>query len=115
MNILVQGTKDFSDYSTFVWAMGVAMSGMGEDKEFNVYSVGPVNINSHAAEFCNVTEASMRARGKKIRFFRLPVTEAEDKLDRFRWFGFFAGKEGRPSQLFYSAEATDMETAVFRF
>jgi len=115
MNIIVQGTKEFADYPVFVRAMGVAMSDMGDDKDFNVYTVGPVNINNYTAQFCNMTETSMRARGKRIRFYRVPAIEVESNMDNFQWFGFFADPAGKPSHLFYAAAATDMETAIFRF
>ena len=45
MIVAVQGTNDFDDYNIFIRAMGVAMSSMGEeDKEFVIYSVGPVKV-----------------------------------------------------------------------
>ena len=50
MNIVVQGTKEFSNYNVFLRAMGVALSDINVG-EFNLYSVGPANINSFTAEF----------------------------------------------------------------
>ena len=39
MNIVVQGTKEFSDYNVFMRAMGVALSSIPNgDVEFNVFS-----------------------------------------------------------------------------
>lgn len=115
MNIIVQGTKNFKDYPVFVRAMGVAMSDLGEDDEFNIYSVGPVIINNYTAEFCNITEPSLRARGKRIRFHRVPATYVEENLDNFQWFGFFCVPGDKLSHLYYTAQATDMETATFRY
>ena len=47
MIVAVHGTTDFDDYQVFLRAMSVALSGLkNEDKEFIVYSAGPVKINS---------------------------------------------------------------------
>jgi hypothetical protein len=114
MNVIVQGTKDFKDYSIFLRAMSVAMSGLKED-EFNIYTVGPATINNYTAEFSNKIESSMRARGKRVKFYRVPVQTVEESLDKFAYFAFFATPGEKLSPLYYAAQATDMETAVFRF
>ena len=64
MNIVVQGTKEFSNYNVFLRAMGVALSDIN-DGEFNLYSVGPANINSFTAEFCNLSEKSLSKEALK--------------------------------------------------
>ena len=72
MIVAVQGTNDFDDYNIFIRAMGVAMSSMGEeDKEFVIYSVGPVRVNSFVSEFCNLSERGMKGRGRKIKFYKV--------------------------------------------
>lgn len=114
MNVIVQGTKGFNDYSIFVRAMGVAMSGLKDD-EFNIYTVGPATVNNYTAEFSNKIEGSMRARGRRVKFFRIPASTAEETLDKFDYFAFFATPGEKLSHLYYVAQATDMETAVFRF
>jgi hypothetical protein len=114
MNVIVQGTKDFNDYTVFVRAMGVAMSDLKDD-EFNIYTVGPVNINNFTAEFTNKVEASMRSHGKRARFYRVPAATVEDTLDKFDYFAFFATPGDKLSHLYYVAQATDMETAIFRY
>ena len=40
-----------------------------EDKEINIYSVGPSQINSFVSEFSNLSERGLKARGKKIKYF----------------------------------------------
>ena len=115
MNIIVQGTKSFNDYSIFVRAMGVAMSDLEDGEDFNIYTIGPTNINRFTAEFHNVVEASMRARGRKIKFHRVPVTYVEENMEMFKWFGFFATPGEKLSHTFYEAQSTDMECAVFRY
>ena len=62
MNVGVQGTKKFSDYSVFMRAMGVALSSC-KDGEFNIYSACPVNINSFMSEFFNISETYLKNRG----------------------------------------------------
>ena len=115
MKLLVQGTKEYNDYSQFTRGLIVAMSNKVDDHRFDVYSLGPVNINNYALEFCNKTETSLKTRHKQIRFYRIPQQVASDTLDTFDWFGFFCDPYGKPSRLFYEASDTDMDTALYRF
>ena len=72
MIVAVQGTSKFDDYGVFIRSMGVAMSNMTEeDTEFIIYSAGPAKINSFVSEFSNVSEKGMKARGKKIKFYKV--------------------------------------------
>ena len=74
MIVAVQGTKDFNDYQVFLRAMGVAMSAMQEeDRELLIYSAGPAKVNSMVSEFSNLSERGIKARGKKIKFFKVPA------------------------------------------
>ena len=56
MIIVVEGTKNFSDYETFMRAMGVAFSEIKNEESIEVWSVGPHNINNFTAAFCNSVE-----------------------------------------------------------
>lgn len=114
MNIVVQGTKEFSDYNVFLRAMGVALSDVG-DGEFNVYSVGPSQINSFTAEFCNRSENSLKQRGIKTRFYRVPPSFVEENLDVFDYFAFLSTPNQRPSKLAASAELSGIEIGIFRY
>ena len=80
MNVVVQGTKEFSDYNVFLRAMGVALSDVSNG-EFNVYSVGPAQINSFTAEFCNLSENGLKQRGIKTKFYKVPASFIEKNLD----------------------------------
>jgi hypothetical protein len=51
VNVGVQGTKNFINYNVFMRAMGVALSSIDDDDEFNVYSAGPTLVNSFTSEF----------------------------------------------------------------
>ena len=116
MIVGVQGTNSFDDYSVFMRAMGVAMSGMkSDDKEFIVYSFGPTKVNSFVAEFCNLSERGMKARGKKIRFFKVPNSWGEENIKHFNYFAFFSKPNESTSKLVAEAELNDVEVGVFRY
>jgi predicted Fe-Mo cluster-binding NifX family protein len=114
MNIAVQGTKEFSDYNVFLRAMGVALSDI-EDSEFNVYSIGPAQINSFTAEFCNRSENSLKQRGIKVRFYKVPQIYIEENIESFDYFAFLSTPNQRPSKLAASAELKGVEVGIFRF
>lgn len=114
MNIAVQGTKEFSDYQVFMRAMGVALSSCS-DQEFNVYTAGPANVNSYTAEFCNLSEAGLKRRGIKIRYFKVPPSYIESNMSNFNYFAFLSTPNQRPSKLTASAELAGVETGIFRY
>lgn len=114
MKIAVQGTKEFSDYQVYLRAMGVALSDVN-DGEFNVYSAGPAQINSFTAEFCNLSEAGLKRRGIKVRFFKVPPSYIEDNISDFDYFAFLSTPNQRPSRLTAAAELAGVETGIFRY
>ena len=114
MNVAVQGTKEFSDYQVFMRAMGVALSSCS-DSEFNVYSAGPATINSYTAEFCNMSENSLRTRGIKVKFMKVPPSYIEDHMSVFDYVAFLSTPNQRPSKLIASAELAGVENAIFRY
>ena len=114
MNIAVQGTKEFSDYNIFLRAMGVALSDVN-DGEFNVYSAGPAQINSFTAEFCNRSENSLKQRGIKVRYYKVPASFIEENAGSFGYFAFLSAPNQRPSRLTASMELAGVETGIFRF
>jgi hypothetical protein len=116
MNVVVQGTKEFSDYNIFLRAMGVALSGLPEaDKYFNIYSVGPSQINSFTAEFSNRSENNLKQRGIKIRFYRVPVSFIEENVEYFNYFAFLSNEKEKPSRLVAQMELSGVETGIFRY
>lgn len=114
MNVAIQGTKEFSDYNVFLRAMGVALSDI-DDAEFNVYSAGPAQINSFTAEFCNRSENSLKQRGIKVRFYKVPASYIEDNAKSFNYFAFLSAPDQRPSKLTASMELAGVETGIFRY
>ncbi len=116
MIVGIQGTKNFEDYSIFLRAMGTALSMMPEgDTEFYVYTAGPARINSMALEFSNVSERSLKARGIKIRTFKVPPKWIKDNLDSVSYLMFFSKPKEPVSDLVDAAEAKDKEVGIYRF
>jgi len=114
MNVVVQGTKEFSDYQIFMRAMGVALSEIA-DGEFNVFSVGPATINSYTAEFCNLSEQGLKRRNIKVRYYRVPPQQIEENWDNVDYFAFLSTPNQRPSRLVSSAELAGVEVGIFRY
>lgn len=116
MNVVVQGTSDFNEYNIFLRAMGVAMSGMSEDDiELNVYSVGPAKINSMVMEFVNLSERGMKARGKKIKYYKVPFSWVEENMEYMNYFAFMSKPKQPVSKLIAKAELQGKEIGVFRY
>jgi len=116
MILAVQGTNSFDDYQVFLRAMGVAMSMMrGDDKEFYIYTAGPVRINAMVSEFAGVSEKSFKARGMKIKFFKVPASYIEENLDFVNYFAFFSKPKESPTRLVDEAEARNIEVGLFRY
>lgn len=114
MNVAIQGTKSFSDYRVFMRAMGVALASINDD-QFNVYSAGPAQINSFTAEFCNLSENSLRRRGIKVRYYKVPPSYLEDNMSNFNYFAFLSSPNERPSKLTGLAELSGVEVGIFRY
>ena len=117
MKVLVQGSKDFTDYQVLMRAMGVALASMKPgDKEFQIYCVGPHKTNDLALSFANLTEDSLKGRGIKVKFHRLPAKLAEDKIDRFDYMAYLSNPENRRlSALTNKAEENGVELGIFRY
>jgi len=116
MNIVVQGSKEFDDYQVFLRAMGVALSGMQEnDKELHIYSVGPAKINAMLSEFCNLSERGMKARGMKIKHYKVPSSWVIENIEYINYFGFLSKPKEPVSNLVGIAESKQIEVGIFRY
>ncbi len=114
--IAVQGTTNFNDYNIFMRSMSVGMSSLPkEDKEILVYSVGPKNINNFVTEFCNITERSLKARGIKIRYNKVPISWAEQNIDKINYLVFLSKPGEYNSKLVAEAELSGIEVGIFRY
>jgi hypothetical protein len=116
MNVVVQGTNEFNDYNVFLRAMGVAMSNMStDDNELNIYTVGPTKINSMTLEFCNLSERGMKARGKKIKQYKVPLNWVEENMEYMNYIAYFSKPKQAVSKLVANAELKNIEVGIFRY
>jgi hypothetical protein len=116
MIIAIQGTKSFDDYNIFLRAMGTAMSTMQDgDKEIYIYSAGPTHINSMGMEFSNISERSLKARGIKIKFFKVPPGWVKQNINDIDYLAYFSKPKESLSDLVKLAEDKDIEVGVYRY
>ena len=116
MIVAVQGTNEFDDYNLFLRAMSVALSGMKNDeKDFTIYSVGPTRINSFVSEFSNLSERGMKARGRKIKFYKVPESWVQENMEHINYFAFLSKPKQSVSKLVHSAELKNVEVGIFRY
>lgn len=117
MIIGVQGSLTFDNYQVFLRAMAVAMSIRDEqDKEIYVYSAGPARVNSFVAEFSNIIERSLKSRGIKIRFFKVPPSWMQDNIEKLNYFAFLSKPTERESKVALAInESKSVEYGWFKF
>jgi hypothetical protein len=116
MKIAIQGSKAFNQYDIFLNGMGRTLAMLApEDSEFLIYSAGPANLNSMALEFSNVSERSLKARGIKIRMYKIPPSWIKENVYSIDYFAYFCNKKEPASSLVDFAEAKDIEVGIYRF
>jgi len=116
MIIVVEGTKSFTDYETFMRAMGVALSNANSDGEIQVWSVGPHIINNFTAAFCNSSENFLRQKGYKISFSKVPASWVFENIDYVNYFAYFSLPKESVSKLVKRAQEVDgCEVGIFRY
>lgn len=116
MIVVVQGTNDFNDYNVFLRAMGVAMSSMiKEDNELHIYSAGPTKINSMVLEFCNLSERGLKARGIKVKNYKVPASWVTENMEYVNYFAFLSKPKQPVSKLVAEAELKNIEVGIFRY
>lgn len=90
MIVVVQGTKKFDDYSIFLSGIRSALIRKADDdKEFIIYSAGPLKINSMALEFLNVTERTMKAQGIKTKLVKVPPSWIKQNYTEIDYYAFY--------------------------
>jgi hypothetical protein len=95
--------------------MGVAMSGIqSEDKHFDIYSAGPGNINDMASEFTNLSERGLKARGKKIKLYKVAPSWIEENMQDINYFVFVSNPKEPVSKLVASAQLKNIDVGLFR-
>jgi hypothetical protein len=114
--VAVQGTNEFDDYNLFLRAMSVALSGMKEEeKDFVIYSAGPTKVNSFVSEFSNLSERGMKARGRKIKFYKVPESWIKENMEQVNYFAFLSKPKESVSKLTTFAESKNVEVGIFRY
>lgn len=114
MNILVQGSKTFSDYSVFMRSMAVAMSDYKGD-EVVIYCVGPLRVNEFTAQFSNLSEDGMSARGKTMKYFTRPFSWAKKNMNDMDYVIYLTNHKTERPQILKLSEAVGIEGGIFRY
>jgi hypothetical protein len=116
MIVGVQGTSSFDDYQVFLRAMGVALSGMSTDDEyFYIYTAGPSKVNSMTMEFVNVSEKSMKTRGKKIKMYKVAPSWLSENMQDINYFVFLSKPKESSSRLVGEAKLNNVEVGIFQY
>jgi hypothetical protein len=116
MIVGIHGTQSFNEYNIFLRAMGTALSSMEQgDNEFLIYSAGPARINEMAIEFSNISERSLKARGIKIRTFKVPPKWLKENITNMNYLAFFSKPKEPVTDIVKAAEAKDIEVGVYRY
>lgn len=116
MIIGVQGTRNFNDYTVFLRAMGTALSTKPEDdNEIYIYTVGPYQVNAMTMEFCNVSERSLKARGIKLKFIKVPPSWIKNNINKVNYFAFFSKPKEPISDIVELADAKNIDVGVYRY
>ena len=114
MIIAVEGTKSFSNYETFMRAMGVALSTPNKTDTIEVWSAGPHKINSFTAAFCNSSENFLRSQGYRVTFKKLPASAIEQQISEVDYLAYFSGRKESLSRLIGTAQLAGTEVGIFR-
>jgi hypothetical protein len=116
MKIGIQGSKKFDDYTIFLRAIGTALSTLPEgDTNVHIYSAGPSRINSFCMEFTNISERSLKARGIKIKFSKVPPSWIRENINDIDYLAYFSKPKEPVSDLVDLAEAKDIEVGIYRY
>lgn len=116
MKVAVQGTDEFNDYNIFLRAMAISLSSMPENDEyFVVYSVGPSKVNSFVSEFCNVSEQGLKARGKKVKFYKTTPNWIIENIHDIDYFAYLSKPNDYNSRLVSFAQENNVETGIFKY
>ena len=115
MIVVVQGTKNFDDYSVFLSGIRSALLNRDEnDKEFTVFTAGPLNVNNMAMEFVNVTERSLKAKGIKTKLVKIPPKWISENHGDIDFFGYFCKSKEPLTELVTDMNNKDVNVQVYR-
>lgn len=114
MIIVTHGSRSFDDYSVFLRSMFTSLYMMQpEDKEFIIYSAGPLRINQMSEEYLNVS--NFKARGIKTKLIKVNYDFVKNNYDKIDYIIYYCNK-GEPIEgLINFAKEKNIENAVYRF
>ena len=115
MIIVVEGSKTFSNYESFMRGMGVALSYPMKSDKIYVWSLGPTNINRFTAAFCNSSENYLRQRGLRVRHSKVTYDHAKNNMKNISYYAFFCNRNDKNSQTVALAEISGVEVGVFKY
>lgn len=115
MIIVVEGSKSFDDYETFMRGMGVALSDLDDSGTIEVWSAGPYKINSFTAAFCNSSENYLKQKGYKVKFSKVTHQWVSENMNSVNHFAYYSNPNERPSRLTAEAELANIDVAIYRY
>lgn len=117
MNLVIQGTKNFSEYSIFMRAMHTAMTivQIKQATKVTIFSAGPLNINDMVREFFGVTERSLKSKGISIKIVRIPPKWINENISEIDYFVYLSKPKESLSPQAELAEAKNVEIGVYRY
>ena len=110
MKLIISGTAEFSDYSTFLRAMGVALSDVSSGQTLDIYSIAPHKINNFAIEFINKTERSLKQKNVSVKLNRIKEYSEVNANSIY----FFCNEKQPLPKFIYELEGSGVEALVFR-
>lgn len=114
MVIVTHGSRNFDDYSVFLNTMLFALKRLDrDDKEFTIYSAGPVRVNQMAEEYLNVS--NFKARGIKTKLLKINYDFVKQNHEKVDYLFYFCNKGEPIKGLIDFAEANGIQNYVYRY
>jgi hypothetical protein len=116
MVIVVEGTKEFSDYEIFMRAMTVALSTPNDNNQIQVWTLGPHKINNFTAAFCNSAENYLKQKGFKVSFSKINEQWVKQNIEHVTYYAYFSlPKEPLSKFATYMEHQEGLEMGIFRY
>lgn len=116
MIIVVEGTRAFDNYETFMSGMTTAFSRAKNDNEIHVWTLGPHKINNFTAAYCNSSSSYMKGVGVKVKFSKVNYEWVKQNADYIDYVAYFSlPKEPLSKFAVWADHQEDIDLLVFRF
>ena len=66
-------------------------------------------------EFVNLSERGMKARGRKIKMYKVPPSWVDENMQYMNYFAFLSNPKQTVSKLVAKAELQNIEVGIFRY